>query len=39
MTDRDSHALCPICSHEYGYHSKDGACQKECCMCGSRCDT
>lgn len=28
--ERDSHALCPLCNHEYGYHGKEG-CQKECC--------
>lgn len=32
----DSHDLCPLCNHEYGYHGKSG-CQKECCSCGSNC--
>ncbi|MEO9362954.1 MAG: hypothetical protein ABI348_03540 [Nitrososphaera sp.] len=32
---RDSHALCPACQHEYGYHDKEGHCHKGCCGCGS----
>lgn len=32
----DSHALCPRCRHEYGYHSpSDGSCGKECCNCNA----
>lgn len=34
---QDSHDFCPSCGHEYGYHNREGQCQKECCPCGSSC--